>query len=334
MTYNQVVLTQRGGPEVLKIQSSSIRNPENQEVQIRVLACGVGRTDVAMRYGYYPFAPKIPFVPGYEIVGEVEAIGPDVNDFQIGDRVAALTVYGGYSEKIYLHQEHLVNVPDGIQADKAVAVILNYTTAYQILTRVAGVKPGNCILIIGASGGVGTALLDLGRMMGLTMYGTASPSKHALLDSFGAAPINYKQANWMTHTKRMVPSGFDYVLDGIGEAYIPKGFKLLKRGGKLVSYGYPDFKGLLKGIWNILKYHYWPNGKSGSNYGISGNYRKDKSPILEDMKTLLGFLKEGKIDPVIHSKFSILDAAKANQSLEEGSALGKIVLLAPELLSK
>ena len=173
-----MVLTRRGGPEVLKVQEKELRAPEKKEVQIAIEACGVGRTDIAMRYGYYPFAPKIPFVPGYEIVGIVSAIGPEVTKFRPGDNVAALTVYGGYSEFICLSEDELISVPQTVSPEKAVAVILNYCTAHQIMSRVTKVKSGDSVLVTGASGGVGSAIIDLGKLSGLKLYGLASKQKH------------------------------------------------------------------------------------------------------------------------------------------------------------
>ncbi len=170
MKFKNVVLTKKGGPELLQVVENELGSPKNEEVQIKVLACGVGQTDIAMRYGYYPYAPKIPFVPGYEIVGIIEAVGTKVKRFKVGDRVAALTVYGGYSEYIYLEPQHLVKVPENVKAEDAAVLILNYVTAYQMLKRVANVQKGNKILITGASGGVGTALLDVAKLEDLNVY--------------------------------------------------------------------------------------------------------------------------------------------------------------------
>jgi NADPH:quinone reductase-like Zn-dependent oxidoreductase len=332
MKYKSVVLTRRGGPEVLQVQEQVLRAPEISQLQIKVLACGVGRTDVAMRYGYYPFAPKIPFVPGYEIVGVVTAVGSAVNQFKIGDTVAALTVYGGYSEYIYLEEENLVAVPENVSPDEAVAVILNYCTAFQILHRVLKVKKGDKVLITGASGGVGSALLDLGNIAGLLMYGTASINKHSFLSEFGAIPLNYRSEDWMDELKKLEPKGLDFVLDGIGRQYIGKGFCSLKAGGKLVEYGYPNFKGMLAGFLKVKLLSLFPNGKKGVSYGISASYKKDKTSILEDMQSLFDLLKDGKIKPIISERFPILNAAKANRMLETGDISGKIVLVAPGLI--
>lgn len=331
MKFKSVVLRKRGGPEVLQIQENDLRAPRETELQIKILACGVSQTDVAMRYGYYPFAPKLPFVPGYEMVGTVTDKGAEVSRFKVGDRVAALTVYGGYAEYLFLEEKHLVAVPDGIAADEAAATILNYCTAYQMLQNVLQVKSGDKVLITGASGGVGSAILDLGTLAGLKMYGTASKEKHPTVIEQGAIPLDYKTETWMKKLREMEPNGLDYVLDGIGGSYINKGFRLLKRGGKLVEYGYPNFKGMLKGLLKLKLLSLLPNGKKGEFYGISANYNKDKTQIHEDMTTLFQLLKAEKIQPLITERFDLLEAAKANELLESGKTSGKIVLTAPDV---
>jgi NADPH:quinone reductase-like Zn-dependent oxidoreductase len=328
MNYKSVVLTRRGGPEVLQIQEKVLRAPEERELQIKVLACGVGRTDISMRYGYYPFAPKIPFVPGYEIVGMVTAVGSAVNNFKIGDRVAALTVYGGYSEYIYLEEESLVAVPKNVSPDEAVAVVLNYCTAYQILHRVLRVEKYDKVLIIGASGGVGTAILDLGKHAGLNMYGTASIEKHSLIKEQDAIPFNYKSPVWMDKLKELEPEGVDFVIDGIGGQYIGHGFCTLNAGGKLVEYAYPNFRGMLAGLIKLKLLSLSPNGKQGYFYGISANYKKDKISIHEDMESHFDLLNDKKIKPIIAGRFPILEAANANRLLETVNISGKIVLVA------
>ena len=332
MKYKSVVLTERGGPEVLKIAERPLLPPKGKFVQIKVLACGVGRTDVAMRYGYYPFAPKIPFVPGYEIVGVVASVGEEVTGFAVGDRVAALTVYGGYSEYIYLEEKHLVEVPEEIDPGEAVALILNYITAYQAFKRAAKVRKGDVILITGASGGVGTALLDLGRLYGLKMYGTASRPKHKLLEKYGAIPIDYKTVDFAEVIRKKESDGLHYVFDGIGGDYIRRSFRLLKSKGKLVAYGYPDFSGMLKGALRVMCLNFWPNDRKAAVYGISGSYKKNRPAILEDLEYLFTLLKEKKIKPVIAKRLALLEASEANRILETGTISGKIVLLAPDVL--
>ncbi len=332
MKYKNVVLTKRGGPEVLIITESELHPPNDNQVLIKILACGIGRTDIAMRYGYYPFAPKIPFVPGYEIVGKIESIGSGVMGFAEGDIVAALTVYGGYSEYIYLEPQHLVKVPEGLDLSAVAALILNYTTAYQILKRVSKVKAGDSVLINGASGGVGTALLDLGRLEGLTMYGTASANKHDIIKKFGAIPIDYNSENFIEFIGEREPDGLDYVFDGVGKSNIRKSFRILAKRGKLVEFGYPDFRSMLSGLIWITILDILPNSRKASVYGISGSYKKKRLIILKDLRNLMTLLRENKIKPIISKRMPLLEASEANHILESGTTSGKIVLVAPELL--
>ena len=181
MKYKSVIVTQRGSPEVLKIVENDLRTPLAGEARIKIQATRVGRTDIGYRKGELAFAPKIPFAPGYEILGVVDAVGAGVTNVAVGDRVAALIGHGGYAEYRYLGQEHLVHVPADLDSAEAVTLILNYVSAHQMLHRSVQVKAGDKVLIIGASGGVGTALLQLGKLANLVMYGTASPSKHNVL---------------------------------------------------------------------------------------------------------------------------------------------------------
>jgi NADPH:quinone reductase-like Zn-dependent oxidoreductase len=332
MKYRNVVLTKRGSSEVLKIAEREHRNPSANQVKIKILACGIGRTDIAMRYGYYPFAPKIPFVPGYEIVGRIESVGSGVSEFIEGDIVAALTVYGGYSEYIYLEHQHLVKVPEGLDLAAVAALILNYTTAYQILKRVSNVKAGERVLINGASGGVGTALLDLGRLEGLMMYGTASANKHDLIKKFGAILIDYNTEDFVDFIRKREPAGLKYVFDGVGKSYIRKSVRILAKRGKLIEFGYPDFRSMLRGLILTKIYNILPNNRKAVVYGISGRYKKNRLIILKDLQNLMTLLKENKIKPIISKRMPLLEASEANHILESGIVSGKIVLVAPELL--
>ena len=332
MKYRSVIITHKGPPDVLQIVENDLREPVPGETRLRVLATGVGRTDVIMRRGYYPYAPKIPFAPGYEIVGVVDAIGAGVTRVAVGDRVAAITVYGGYAEYIYVGAEHLVPVPAALDPAEAVTLILNYVTAYQMLHRSAKVKRGDRVLMTGASGGVGTALLQLGNLAELTMYGTASRSKFDLLTEAGAQPIDYHTQNFVEVIRAVEPAGLDFVFEGIGGSFIRRGFSVLRRGGKLVAYGNSCFIKLLIDLIQLNVMNLWPNGKAGEFYGITALYRKDRGPFMTDLPVLFELLGAGKLEPHIGARFPLLEAAQANELLESGKASGKIVLLAPELL--
>jgi len=177
-TYRAVMLTRKGGPEVLETVELAIREPGPREARVRVLACGAGGTDILMRRGYYPFGPKIPFVQGYDVVGEVDALGPDVTNVKVGDKVAALTVHGGFAELLYRGADELVPVPPGLDDAEVVALILNYATAYQMVHRVAKQAPGETALVTGANGGVGLALLELLQLERVITYGVAGKRSH------------------------------------------------------------------------------------------------------------------------------------------------------------
>jgi NADPH:quinone reductase-like Zn-dependent oxidoreductase len=314
------------------VVENELREPRSGEARVRILATGVGRTDVIMRRGFYPYAPKIPFAPGYEIVGVVDAIGAGVARVAVGDRVAALTVYGGYAEYIYVDADHLVPMPAALDPAEAVTLILNYVTAYQMLHRSAKVKPGDRVLITGASGGVGTALLQLGQLAKLTMYGTASLRNFDLLIEAGAQPIDYHTQDFVKVIRAAESAGLDVVFEGVGGNTIRRGFSVLRRGGMLVAYGNSGFTKLLIDLAQLQGLSLLPNGKSGTFYGISALYRKDRGPFMTDLPILFDLLGAGKLKPRIGAKFPLLEAAQANILLESGTVSGKIVLLAPELL--
>jgi NADPH:quinone reductase-like Zn-dependent oxidoreductase len=287
-----------------------------------------------MRYGNYRFAPPIPFVPGYEVVGIVDAIGADVTGVAIGQRVAALTVHGGYAEYVYLSPYELTPVPDTLDFVESVSLILNYVTAYQMLHRVAAVQPGQTALIAGASGGVGNALLQLGGLAGLKMYGTASKQKRELVARLGGIPIDYQAEDITQFIRTKEPNGLDAVFDGLGWQSAWKAYQLLRRGGSLVAYGVAASiqngrssnraalaSYLLPAMLNMI-----PNGKHATFYGITLLYRKDPRPFREDLPKLFQLLSEQKIKPVIAKVFSLENAVQAHELLEKGQVQGKLVL--------
>lgn len=334
MKYKRIVVTKRGPPENLQITECDLRNPSAKEVRVKVLAACVCLPDVQNRYGLSPFAPKVPFVPGYAIVGLVDAAGPDVTQAAPGATVAAYLIVGGYAEYVYLREKQIIPVPQSVNAAEAVTLVLNYLTAYQALHRSARVKAGDKVLIIGASGGIGTAFLQLGRLANLTMYGTASKNKHPILAEYGATPIDYRTEDFVEVIRRAEPAGLDAVFDGMGGDYVGRAFPLLHRGGVLVTYGNPlTMRGLLHGLATVLVLNLLPNGRTVKPYGASAFLLFNRKPFLEDWAVLFRLLQEGKIRPVITEEFPLLEAAQANALLESGQVIGNFVLVAPELLS-
>ena len=332
MKYKSIVVTRRGGPEALQIIENDLRSPSAGEARIRVLATPVCGPDVQARYGHTPIAPRIPFVPGYAVIGSVDAVGAGVTRAAVGDRVAALTVFGGYAEYIYLDEKDLISVPGTLDPADAAPLILNYIVAYQTLHRSAKVKAGDKVLIIGASGGVGTALLELGRLARLEMYGIASRSKHHVLTEFGATPIDYQTQDFVEVIRQAEPDGLDAVFDGMIWGYLDRGFGLLRRGGTWVQYGNPmSFSGLLRLLGRLVLFNVLPNGRSLKLYGTTTS-KFGRERFLEDWAALFKLLQEGKIKPIVMKKFPILEAAQANELLESGQVIGNVVLLTPELL--
>src|SRR5215469_3638320 len=209
----RVVITGVGGPEVLKLVEEELPTPGPREVRVKVLAAGVAFADVLMRHKLYPAAPPFPFAPGYDIVGEIDAIGDGIGEFQLRQRVAALTMVGGYSQYTLVPAAHLVPVPGRVDPAEAVSLVLNYVTAYQMLHRIAALRAGQTVLIHSAAGGVGTSALQLGKIAGLNMFGTASQPKHDLVSALGAVPIDYRSENFVQRIRQLVPEGLDCVLD-------------------------------------------------------------------------------------------------------------------------
>ena len=333
MSYQRVVITRFGGPEVLKmIEETELPEPKPGEVRVKVLATSAAFTDVLIRKGTYPdVKEKPPFSPGYDMVGVVDKLGAGATRFQVGQRVADLTVIGAYSEYLCLPESRLTPVPEGLDPAEAVSLVLSYVTAYQMLHRVAKVKRGQRILIHGAGGAVGTAILQLGKLLDLEMYGTASQSKLELVKRLGATPIDYKGEDFVEVIRRLTGDGVDAAFDPIGGDNFKRSFSALRRGGKLVAYGFYN-SSLGKGgsvpldfmkiqLWNL-----WPNGRSAAFYSIGGLRHKQPAWFSEDLTTLFNLLAQDKIKPVIAARMPLAEASRAHELVEEAEVQGKIVL--------
>jgi NADPH:quinone reductase-like Zn-dependent oxidoreductase len=329
-TYKSVVAIAQGGPEMLKVVENELRPPAEGEARIKVLAAPVVQDDVEVRRGNRPWLPKFPFTPGYAILGLVDAVGAGVSRVHVEDRVAALTNFGGYAEYIYWDAQQLVHVPYSLDPAEAIILILNYLVPMQAMHSVVKVKPGEVALVIGASGGTGTAFLDLGRQAGLNMYGIASKAKHPILVHFGAEPIDYRTQDFVEVLREREPGGIDYVFNGMAEEYFDRSMKVLRRGGVLVHYGGPrTMGGFYRLVAKLILYNLLPNGKRIKGFGThTGDIKKYES----DWLALFGMLERGEIEPVVAAKFPLLQARQANEALERGEVTGTQVLLDPELL--
>src|SRR5437763_563984 len=234
----RVVVDHFGGPEVLRVVEDDAPRPGPGEVRVRVLAAGVSFTDAQLRAGAYLGVPKPPFTPGYDLVGIVEQLGPDCTRLREGDRIAALTVWGADAERVCVLEENAVEVPADLDPAEVVSLVLTYMTAYQLLHRTAKVKRGETVLVHGAAGRVGTALLELGADAGLRLYGTCAEGDRASVERLGAVAIDYQTEDFLARVHELPGKGVDVVLDGLGGALSLRSFRALRPGGRLVVFGH------------------------------------------------------------------------------------------------
>jgi NADPH2:quinone reductase len=221
--HRRVVVTRHGDPDVLQVVEEDLPEPRAGEVQVKVLAAGVSAYDLMFRRsGSLPGTPRVPFTLGADVVGVASKLGEEVSTIELGQRVAGATFsldgLGGYTEFICLPASELVPVPQGLDPAEAVCLVANYLTAHQVLHRTAKIRSGECILVHGAAGGVGTALLELGKLAGLEMYGTASKHNHELVSALGATPIDYRTEDFVKRIRDLTGDGVDVVFDPIGGA--------------------------------------------------------------------------------------------------------------------
>jgi NADPH:quinone reductase-like Zn-dependent oxidoreductase len=336
MKNERIFISHKGDPSVLKLISDGVNPPGPSEVLIRVRAAGVSFADVMVREGIYP-GVKLPVTPGYDVVGEVESVGDEVRNFRKGDRVAAMTVVGGYSRYISVPSKHAVPVPSELESGAAVCMVLNYLTAFQMITRCCHLVADDTILVHGAAGGVGTALLQLASVKGLKAYGTASSGKLHMVEQLGGVPIDYAIEDFVARIDRDTPDGVAAAFDFVAGSHAKRSYQALRSTGTLVCYGAfgVTTNGRvqpLKALMTLLRDpSFKPIGLLGDNKGCVGyNTRmwRDSRPEIyaADLGTLFALLKEGRIAPVIGARFPLQNAAEAHTLLNRRGVTGKIVL--------
>jgi len=339
LNYKRIIAARRGGPEVLQLIEEELPQPNPKQVRVKITAAGVSFADVLMREGVYMGMPAFPFTPGYDIIGVVDMVGADVTNIKSGNTVAALTKTGGYAQYILLTEDELVTVPDGIDPAEGVSLILNYITAYQMLFRTANIKEGEKILIHGAAGGVGTALLQLGKLKNLKMYGTASSGKLQLVKELGGIPIDYKKENFENSLAQKHHTGIDVVFEGTGEL-AQRSYKVLNAGGRLILFGISSMlnngrRSLIKVFatyfrFSIFLHNLVPDKKKVLLYQITGDKKLHPQWFREDVAALFELLLNKKIKPIISHKFPLSKAAYAHELLNTSAVSGKIVLMCQE----
>ena len=335
---HRVVVTEHGGPEVLQLFEEDLPEPGAGEVRVKVLAAGVSAFDlIYRRWAHLPGSPKLPFTLGEDVVGIVDQNGPGATEFQTGQMVAggtwALGVGGGYTEYLCLPQAELVAVPAGVDPAEAVCLVVNYLTAHEHLHHISGARSGERLLVHGAAGGVGTALLQLGKLAGLEMYGTATREQHDLVSSLGATPIDYQTEDFVARIKALTGDGVDVVIDPVGGAkQLWRSYRTLRRGGRLVWLGSAavDQQGLRVAPLSMamaLLLRLIPDGKRVPGCPTVDKHAKAHPDWYRATLTeLLDALATSQLEPVIAQCTPLADAAKAHELLERGGHTGKVVL--------
>jgi len=340
----RIIVNHHGGPEVITVAEEECPSPRRSEVRVKVLAAGVSLPDVLAREGVHPETPRVPYTPGWDLVGIVDQIGKGASGFELGQAVAAMPISGCYAQYVCLPQHKLIPVPTGLDPAEAVALVLNYIMAYQMLHHSAKVKPGQRVLIHGASGGVGTALLQLGRLAGTETYGTCSAQAAEVVKQLGATPIDYRNSDFVQEIHRLTPDGLDAVFDGIGGENLWRSRQALRKGGRVVVYGFqaklhggrmssdtpsgrhPIRESATLGRY-ILRNWFLPGRKSMVPYSIQWLMRLKPTWFRQDLLTLFDLLQQEKINPLIAERLPLCEARHAHELLGSGGVIGKIVLI-------
>ncbi len=347
----RVVVDHFGGPEVLRVVEEQDPRPAPGEVLVRVLAAGVSFTDSQLRAGtYLPGAPKPPFTPGYELVGVVEELGSGCSRLRVGDRIGALTVWGADAERVCVPESGAVDVPEDLDPAEVLSLLFPYMTSYQVLHRTAKVKPGETVLVHGAAGRVGVAALELGRIAGLRLFGTASGRDRAKVEAFGAVAIDYQNEDFLRRVREEA-GGVDVVADSLGGPISLRSFRALRRGGRLVVFGrystikdgHKDWSAVLKWYVSIAAVWLWDKlspsrhayaysvqkyrDKATRRDGAVGGEPMDAERFREDFAVLVELLRAGKIHPVVAERLPLTEARHAHEMLESSAATGKLVLV-------
>lgn len=349
----RVVVDHFGGPEVLKVVEEDEPQPGPGEVRVRVLAAGVSFTDSQLRAGtYIPGGPKPPFTPGYELVGVVDALGPDCSRLHAGDRIGALTVWGADADQVCIPEAGAVAVPADLDPAEVLSLVFTYMTAYQVLHRTARVQPGESVLVHGAAGRVGIAALELGAVAGLRMFGTCSARDRAAVERLGAVAIDYRTEDFLARVRALTGGdGVDVVLDSLGGPLSLRSFRALRPEGRLVvfgryatlSHGHKNWPAVITWYASIGTLWLWDKfaprrrvfsysiqkfrDTAQQRPGAVGGEPRFLEWFREDFEVLLELLRAGKIHPVVAERLPLTEARRAHELLEQSASMGKLVLV-------
>ncbi|MGO4807609.1 medium chain dehydrogenase/reductase family protein [Arthrobacter sp. 2MCAF15] len=334
----RVVIDRFGGPEVLTVVEVDDPRPGPGDVRVRVLASGVSFTDSQLRAGTYLGGPKPPFTPGYELVGIVDEIGPGCSRVRVGDRIGALTVWGANAERVCVPEAYAVEVPDDLDPAEVVSLVFPYMTAYQLLHRTAKSKAGESVLVHGAAGRVGTAILELGALAGLRLYGTAAGRDRAAVEELGAVAIDYQNEDFLARVRALTVDGVDIALDGIGGPLSLRSFRALRPGGRLVVFGryatiaqgrknWPGVIAWYAATGTVALWGWLSPRRKVLSYRIQKLRIHHQDWFQADFLALLEMLRRGEIHPVVAERLPLSEVRRAHELLGSTATKGKIVLV-------
>jgi NADPH:quinone reductase-like Zn-dependent oxidoreductase len=335
-----IEIRKHGGPEVLAVREAADPTPGPGEIRVRVAATGLNFADVMARMGLYPDAPKPPCVVGYEASGTVDALGAGVTTFAPGDRVVALTRFGGQADVVCVPAAQLRKIPASMTFEQAAAIPVNYLTAFHMLHRVANARPGMKVLVHMAAGGVGQAAIQLlKRVPDVTIIGTASASKHDVIRGWGVThAIDYRTTDYAVEVRKITENkGVDIVLDALGGDDWKKGYDLLAPAGHLVAFGFANMRGgntrnlfrVVSQFFDVPKFS--PLDLMDKNRAVSGvnvgHLWSEIAMLGAELDELLVMFEKGEIAPHIDSTHPFSKAAEAHARLEERKNVGKVLLI-------
>lgn len=338
----QVFITKNGGYDVLQTKESPDPQPGPGEIRIAVKATGVNFADIMARLGMYPDAPPKPCVVGYEVSGTIDALGPELantnQDLKIGQRVFAITRFGGYASHVCLPALQVFAMPDAMSFEEAAAIPVNYFTAHLGIFFQGNLKEGEKFLIHSAGGGVGLASIQLAKTKNAEIFGTASPGKHAFIKEMGVHhAIDYRSQDFETEIARITNGrGVDLILDAVGGDSFTKGYRALAPLGRLVMFGLSSassgekrqFFKVLKAFWALPKFK--PLALLDSNKGVFGlnlGHLWEEIPRLRNIGLeLIDLYNAGKIKPHIAKTFPLNEAGEAHRYIQDRKNTGKVLL--------
>lgn len=334
----QVWIPRIGDPDVLEVREAPDPMPGPGQVRIVVAAAGVNFADLMARMGLYPDAPPLPAVVGYEVSGTIDAVGEGVDANRLGDRVLAMTRFGGYSSVVVVDEAVAARVPEGKDLLEAASIPVTGITSWMMLEVMGRVRRGDRVLVHSAGGGVGLVALDLLKWRGAWAAGTASAAKHDLLRDRGYDKlIDYRTEDF--EQALADEAGFDLILDPVGGESWAKGLRLLRGGGRLICFGMSanaggDKRNVFSAMRNLAAVPWMKvnpislmNGNKGVMGVNMGRMWGEAERARGWLEQLMDLWREGHLRPVVHATVPFARAADAHRMLHERKNLGKVLLV-------